>query len=125
MESPVGSVDLFYDSGCGPCTLWARWSEGLARSHVRIHPLSSTTADLELARLSPERRFGFFHIVRGTEVLSGHEALVPLVGLVGGSSAERIVGRVGFLNRGVHAIYQRFWEYRRDHGCGVALLREE
>ena len=43
----------------------------------------------------------------------------PLVGLTLGSTGERVVTRVPSIDRGLRWVYDRFWSYRRTHGCAA------
>ena len=66
---------LFYDDACGPCTLFARASRALARREVEILPLRGTEPDRILGRLTPERRYGSFHLSIHGRLDSGPDAL--------------------------------------------------
>ncbi len=116
------TVDLFYDAGCGPCTLWARASAGIAREGVRILALDSREADRALGSMPDTVRFSYFHLARGGRTLTGTDALPLLVGLVAGRTAERVVRRVGFVRRGLDRTYRAFWEYRRTRGCAAGAV---
>ena len=121
---PEGTVSaparLFYDPGCGPCTLFAKASEWTSRSRVRAVPYDGPEADRELGDLSDEVRFASAHLVDRTGRSSGPEILPPLVALTAGRTAGRVVGRVPTVDQGLRWLYLRFWNYRQVHGCGTA-----
>lgn len=113
------SSRLFYDPNCGPCRLFARACEWASRSRVEAIPYDGVEARRELADLSDETRIAYAHLVRGSERTSGNAIMTPLVGLTLGRSGERIVRRVGPVDRGLRWTYGRFWNYRRTRGCAA------
>jgi len=110
---------LFYDPGCGPCTLFARASEWASRSRLRAVPYDGREADRELGGLSEEVRFASAHLVGGGGRSSGADIMPPLVSLTVGGEAGRVVGRTPPLDRSLRWLYSRFWSYRQTHGCGA------
>ena len=118
--SRTGTVEMFYDAGCGPCTFLARVSRGFGHGRIEILPLAGPEADTLLGDLPSSERFGYFHLVAGARRLSGGEAVPALIGLVAGRTAERAVRRVGVFRRGVDRVYQAFWSYRRTRGCAAS-----
>lgn len=116
-----GTVRLFYDGGCGPCSLFARASRGLSRGRVKIVPLQSLEADPDLGRLSPEVREGSFHLVAQGSLSSGEEALLPWLRATLGPSAAEGVRHVPPARVLMVRLYRRLWEERRRHGCGAAV----
>ncbi|HYA70422.1 MAG TPA: hypothetical protein VEH28_03545 [Thermoplasmata archaeon] len=118
-SSSAPEARLFYDPGCGPCTLFARLSEWASRSHVRALPYDGSQATRELGDLTEEVRFGYAHLVDARGRRTGAAIMPPLVGLTLGPTGERVVNRVPPLDRGLRWIYDRFWEYRRTRGCAA------
>lgn len=108
---------LFYDPGCGPCSLFARASEWASRAQLRAVPYDGPEATRELGDLADEVRFSYAHWVDARGRRSGAAIINPLVGLTLGSVGERVVTRVGPVDRGLRWVYDRFWNYRRTRGC--------
>ena len=108
---------LFYDSGCGPCTFFARINQWASRSRLRAIPYDGEEAVSALGDLDDETRYAYAHLVDPRGRRSGAAIMPPLVGLVLGLTAERVVVRVSPLGRGLRWIYDRFWNYRRTRGC--------
>lgn len=115
--SASGRARLFYDPGCGPCTMFARVSEWASRAHLRAVPYDGPEATRELGDLANEVRFSYAHLVDARGRRSGSAIMNPLVGLTLGPAGERIVTRVGPIDRGLRWVYDRFWNYRRTRGC--------
>lgn len=110
---------LFYDDGCGPCTVFARASRGLARRRVEIRPLADPGSDRYLGSLSTEQRFGSFHLSSRGRLESGTAALPEWVGLFAGACGERAVRGVPPIRSGVERVYRLLWNHRRTHGCAA------
>jgi hypothetical protein len=115
------AVRLYFDATCGPCTLFAGASLALGRGRIRLRPLTSAECEPRLARMDPEARYGAFHLVGSWSVSSGEAAVVPLVGLTLGRSAERIARGAPPLRLSLEWIYRWFWTYRRTRGCAAPL----
>lgn len=86
---------VLYDSNCRFC----RWSLARLlrldrRRSLRPVALDSPEADSLLGEMSPQERFGSWHLaVPGSTVRSGGAAVAPLTGrLTGSARAERLVG---------------------------------
>jgi predicted DCC family thiol-disulfide oxidoreductase YuxK len=110
---------LFYDGGCGPCTFFARASQGLGRGRIEIVPLASTDADRDLGALAPEVREGSFHLLSEDRLVSGENALVPWLSLAVGRTMAQGVAHVPPARWIVVQVYRRLWEHRRTHGCAA------
>jgi hypothetical protein len=122
MEGASG-VSMFFDSGCGPCTFFAQITAAFSRSPVGVHPLDGPDADHALQAMTPQTRFGYFHIVEPGRIWTGPDAMPAWVGLIGGRSARRVVERSAPIDRLLRWIYNDFWEYRRSHGCAAGDTR--
>jgi len=116
---PAIAARLYYDPGCGPCTLFARASAWASRARLRAVPYDGDEATSELGDLDDETRFAYAHIVGGGGRASGPGIMAPLVGLTLGPTGERTVARVPPLDRGLRWFYDRLWNYRNAHGCGA------
>lgn len=110
---------LFYDSGCGPCTFFAQINQWASRSRLRALAYDGTEAAVALGDLDEETRFAYAHLVDARGRRTGAAIMKPLVGLVLGSTAERVVARVPPADLGLRWIYGRFWNYRRTRGCAA------
>jgi len=119
-DSSAAVPRLFYDPGCGPCTLFARVSEWSSRSRLKSLPYDGPEATRELRDMRDEDRFAYAHLVDARGRRSGAEIMNPLVGLTLGPAGERVATRVPPIDRGLRWLYQLFWNYRRAHGCGTA-----
>ena len=108
---------LFYDTGCGPCTFFAKINQWASRSRLRAIPYDGEEAGSALGDLDDETRFAYAHVVDTGGRRSGPAIMIPLVGLVLGPTVERVVARVSPLGGGLRWIYDRFWNYRRTRGC--------
>jgi len=115
----VAPARLFYDPGCGPCTMFARVSEWASRSRLRALPYDGPDASRELGDLDDEFRFSYAHLVDERGRRTGAAIMNPLVGLTVGPAGERIVTRVRRIDRGLQWLYGRFWNYRRTRGCAA------
>jgi len=110
---------LFFDAACGPCTFFARITQGLSRARLEIRPLDGPEAERALRELSDETRYGSFHIVEHGRTWTGANAMPAWAGLLGGSPAREIAERAPPVNRVLRSLYLRFWEYRRAKGCAA------
>jgi predicted DCC family thiol-disulfide oxidoreductase YuxK len=74
---------MFYDGECRLCTLTARLVLAAdTRKRLRSATLDSPEADHYLRRLSKKERYGAFHLYRDGRVLSGADAIAPLLDLL-------------------------------------------
>ena len=110
---------LYYDDGCGPCRFFARAATGVSRRRLEAIPLGALRADVELQGLSGETRYGYAHLVSGSEVRTGESIVAPLLGLTLGPGWERVARRAPFVDRVLRGLYRRAWEARRARGCGA------
>jgi len=117
--SRTTAARLYYDPGCGPCTMFARVSEWASRSRLRAVPYDGAEAARELGDLSDETHFAYAHLVDRRGRASGAEIMAPLVGLTVGSTSERVVRDAPPFDRGLRWLYNLLWNYRRTHGCGT------
>jgi predicted DCC family thiol-disulfide oxidoreductase YuxK len=110
-ESPI----MFYDGDCRLCTLTARLVlVADTEKRVRSATLDSPDADRHLRRLSKKERYGAFHLYRDGRVLSGADAVGPLLELL---RPLRAAGR--FMNRSARARRATGWLYE-----GITRRRE-
>jgi len=116
---PETTARLFYDPGCGPCSIFARASEWVSHSQLRAIPYDGDEASLVLGDLSDETRFSYAHLVDGRGRRSGAAIMSPLVGLALGPAGEHLVEKVPPVDRGLRWVYDRFWSYRRTRGCAA------
>lgn len=123
MTATAGGASLFFDSGCGPCTFWARATRGVARSRLTIHSLEGAEADRALRQLAPEQRFGYAHLVEGGRTRTGAELMPVWVGLIAGSSARTLAERAPPIRWALRAAYERLWRHRQRSGCGSTARR--
>ena len=90
---------LAYDSECGPCSSFKAAVELLdARNRIEFVTLEVADGSGLVAGIAPASRYASFHLVGPvagapeTDVLSGSEALLPLIRIL---SPWRVVSRVG------------------------------
>lgn len=114
---------MFFDSSCGPCTFLAHVTAGFARSDFAVYALDSGEADRALRAMSSETRYDYFHIVEPGKTWTGPDAMPAWVGIVGGARARLLAEKVPPLNLLLRRVYNRFWEYRRSHGCATPGTR--
>jgi predicted DCC family thiol-disulfide oxidoreductase YuxK len=86
---------LFYDGECKLCMLTARLVLAAdTAKRLRTATLDSPQADRYLGDLSRKERYGAFHLYRDGRVLSGGDAVAPLLELVAPlRAAGRFLGR--------------------------------
>jgi predicted DCC family thiol-disulfide oxidoreductase YuxK len=102
-ESPI----VFYDGKCKVCRLTIRLVLAAdTRRRLRSAALDSPDADRHLRRLSKEDRYGSFHLYSDGQVLSGSDAIGPLLELL---PPLRAAGR--FLDRSERAHRAIGWLY--------------
>jgi predicted DCC family thiol-disulfide oxidoreductase YuxK len=114
---------MFYDGDCRLCALTARLVIAAdTRKRVRSATLDSPDADRHLRRLSKKERYGAFHLYHDGRVLSGADAIGPLLELL---APLRPAGR--FLDRSEPARRATGWLYegitRRREMIGRVLPR--
>jgi predicted DCC family thiol-disulfide oxidoreductase YuxK len=74
---------VFYDGECRVCRLTIRLVLAAdTRNRLRSATLDSADADRHLGRLSRKQRYGSFHLYRDGQVLSGPDAIGPLLELL-------------------------------------------
>jgi hypothetical protein len=115
----ASEAQLYFDSECGPCALFAHTEEWAGRSRVRSLPLDGAEAAGDLADMTEAERFGYAHLVGPGPRRSGAEMMAPLVGLTLGRTGERVVYDVPAIDRALRWLYVRFWSYRRTRGCAA------
>lgn len=111
---------LYFDGGCGPCTLWAHAFRGLSGGSIVIAPIGSREGTRALGDLPEETRFSAFHLVVEGRRSTGEEALPSLLGLTFGRAVGRLMQGRNPLHGAVDRLYLALWEERRRHGCGAA-----
>jgi len=87
---------VLYDGACGFCKWTLGWLLRLDRDwRLRPMALQDEEADMLLAGMEPELRMASFHLLTpGGDLLSGGEALPPLLRLIrGGSAPAAALGR--------------------------------
>jgi predicted DCC family thiol-disulfide oxidoreductase YuxK len=86
---------VFYDGECKVCRLTVRLVLAAdTRKRLRTATLDSADADRHLGRLSKQERYGAFHLYRDGRVLSGPDAIGPLLELLPPlRGAGRFLGR--------------------------------
>jgi predicted DCC family thiol-disulfide oxidoreductase YuxK len=86
---------MFYDGDCKVCRLTTRLVLAAdTRKRLRSIPIGSPEADPYLGHLSKKERFGSFHLYGDGRLLSGAEAIGPLMELLPPmSAAGRLLGR--------------------------------
>lgn len=110
---------MFYDAECKVCRLVSRAVLAAdTRRRLRSAPLDSPDADRYLGRMSKKERFGSFHLYRDGRVLSGADAIGPLLELLPPVSAA---GR--FLGRSEGAQGVAAWLYRSIAGRRAQIGR--
>lgn len=119
MGTSTAMARLFYDPGCGPCTMFARVSEWASRSRLRALPYDGPEATRTLGDLGDDVRFAYAHLVDARGRWSGAEIMNPLVTLTLGRAGGRVAAKVPPIDRGLRWLYDRFWSYRQAHGCGT------
>lgn len=119
MSAPPDRARLYYDAGCGPCSLFARISEWASRSRVAALPYDGEDAARELADVEAEARFTSAHLLDDRGRHSGAEMMAPLFGMTLGRTGERVLARVPAVDRSLRWMYLRFWNYRRTRGCAA------
>ena len=112
-------TELYYDSHCGPCSLFARTVRGLSRRRLTILPLDGPGADQALSDLDPERRFEYAHVVCHDERRSGSDILAPLMEGVFGSPGRRVAEQFPPTRWILRTLYQAFWRHRSNGGCAT------
>ncbi len=110
-------TELYYDSHCGPCSLFARSARGLSRRRLTILPLDGPGADRALSDLVLERRFEYAHVVFHDERRSGPDILAPLMEEVFGSPGRRFAEQFPPTRWLLRTLYQSFWRHRNNGGC--------
>lgn len=98
---------MFYDGECKVCRLTARLVLAAdMEKRLRSAPLDSPDADRLLRRLSKKERYGAFHLYRDGRVLSGPDAIGPLLEML---PPLRAAGR--FIDRSERARRATGWLY--------------
>ena len=110
-------TELYYDSHCGPCSLFARAARGLSHRPLTILPLDGPGADRALSDLVPGRRFEYAHLVSHDERRSGPDNLAPLMEGVLGSPGRRLAEQFPPTRWLLRTLYQAFWRHRSHGGC--------
>ena len=103
----MSQVVLFYDGDCRACRTFTNLVlKADTRRRIRTAPLDSPEADQVLGHLSDRRRFGSFHLAIDDRVVSGGDAVGPLLELL---PALRPVGALiqssPVAGRGAHTLY--------------------
>lgn len=99
---------LFYDGDCRACTLAARLALAAdTRRRLRSATLDGPEADRHLRRLPRRVRHGAFHLLRGGRVLTGPDAIGPLLELLPPvAPVGRLVSRSRMAKQVAGAVYE-------------------
>jgi len=119
MPPSAESTRLFYDSGCGPCTFFARAFQGVSRTRFAVRPLDGTEANEVLGGLPAAERYGAFHFLVGNRRFTGADAMPPLVTTAFGPAVGRVSAQGTPMGRLIQRTYLWFWTYRRTRGCAA------
>lgn len=98
---------LFYDARCGACRVFVRLilAADTAR-RLRTAPLDSSEADRHLGPLTEQTRYGSFHLAVNGRVVSGGQAVGPLLELLPAlRPLGRLLGRSAGARRAAEALY--------------------
>lgn len=116
-REPAGPI-VFYDGECKVCrlTIWLVLAAE-TRKRLRSATLDSADADRHLGGLSKKERYGSFHLYRDGRVLSGPDAIGPLLELLPSlRAAGRLVGRSGRARRAAGRLYHGVAKRRSSIG---------
>jgi predicted DCC family thiol-disulfide oxidoreductase YuxK len=109
---------MFYHGDCTLCTLTARLVLAVdTAKRVRSATLDSPDADRYLRRLSKKERYGAFHLYREGRVLSGPDAIGPLLELLPPlRAAGRFIDRSEPARRAIGWLYEGITRRRETIG---------
>jgi hypothetical protein len=110
---------LYYDRGCGSCSVFARVAEEASHRRLVAVPLDTPAADRDLSGLPAEVRFGSAHLVTEGSRLSGPAIVTPLLGFAVGARLSRLLAHAPLLDRSLRWLYLRFWNHHQTRGCGT------
>ncbi len=109
----------YYDSRCGPGSLFARTFRGLFHQRLTIPPLDGPGAEEALSDLDPERRFEYAHRVLRDVRCPGLDIPPPLLEGVFGFPGRRFSEEFPPARWLLRTLDQAFWRHRRDGGCAT------
>jgi predicted DCC family thiol-disulfide oxidoreductase YuxK len=119
-----GNYLLAYDAACGPCSRFKAVVDFLdGRGLIEFASLRQAEEAGELESVAPSLRYASFHlIVRGRRVLSGADALLPLVGLLlpRGGTVSRALEAIPGCRRAVSFGYSTISRLHHAGTCGTA-----
>jgi predicted DCC family thiol-disulfide oxidoreductase YuxK len=122
-----GNYLLAYDAECGPCSRFKAVVDFLdARGLIDFASLRQADEAGALESIAPSLRYGSFHLIaQGRPVLSGADALLPLVGLLlpGGGAFSRVLGAIPGCRRAISFGYSTLSRLHYAGACGTAAAR--
>jgi predicted DCC family thiol-disulfide oxidoreductase YuxK len=122
-----GKYLLAYDAACGPCSRFKAVVDFLdARELIEFVSLRQADEAGELDGVAPSLRNDSFHLVSpGGPVLSGADALLPLVGLLltGGEAISRVLEAIPGAGRAISFGYSTVSRLHHAGACGTTAAR--
>jgi predicted DCC family thiol-disulfide oxidoreductase YuxK len=122
-----GNYLLAYDAECGPCSRFKAVVDFLdARGLIDFASLRQAEEAGALESIAPSLRYDSFHLIApGGPVLSGADALPPLVGLLltGGGAFSRVLGAIPGCRRAISFGYSTASRLHYAGACGTAAAR--
>lgn len=121
-RDPSGKPVLVYDADCGPCTRFKEAVELLdVHGAVRFESIPSATAQGLLASVDPELRESTSHLVLPDgSVVSGHDYLPALIGLLpGGRAVEAALNAFTPARRMAYGVFDLLSRFRLVSGCSL------
>jgi predicted DCC family thiol-disulfide oxidoreductase YuxK len=118
-----GNYLLAYDAACGPCSRFKAVVDFLdGRGLIEFASLRQADEAGALESVAPSLRYASFHLIRGGRVLSGANALLPLVGLLlpGGGAVSRVLEAVPGCSRAISFGYSTLSRLHYAGACGTA-----
>jgi predicted DCC family thiol-disulfide oxidoreductase YuxK len=125
LSHPAERHILAFDDSCGPCSSFKAIVGFLdARGRIEFVPLERAAESELLQDVPPAARFASFHLVApsssgtgGRDVVSGPEAILPLLGLLSPSGAvsAKVLGRIPRLQAALAFSYSAVSRLHR--GC--------
>ena len=118
---------LAYDDGCGPCTKFKALIEFVdVRRRIRFVSLRQADGTGALSSVEPSMRYRSFHLaMSGEAVLSGSDALLPLMRLLSpmGALAWTSLESIPGLRRSVSFLYSTVSRLHGRAACASEASR--
>jgi predicted DCC family thiol-disulfide oxidoreductase YuxK len=119
-----GNYLLAYDAACGPCSRFKAVVDFLdARGLIEFVSLRQADEAGALESVAPSMKYDSFHLIApGKPVLSGADALLPLVGLLlpGGGAFSRVLEAIPGCSRAISFGYSTVSRLHYAGACGTA-----